>query len=142
MGNGFVLVFSLFNPALSQSCLRKTPHAFPLSWSAGPSGWDCPRSCPSETGRAPFRHTFCSTPTWSSDPGHLRAQGCGWGRGDRAQQCCSVAWMGVSVEGAVVSREEGPHCPHHLAPGPLCVFHLPSPCPLPEMQISACMIDN
>ena len=39
-GNGFVLMFSLFNPALSQSCLRKTPHTFPSSRSAGPSGWD------------------------------------------------------------------------------------------------------
>lgn len=97
-GNGFVLVFSLFNPALSQSCLRKTPHAFPLSWSAGPSGWDPVLGAARlQTGECPLPAHILLHPTWSSDPGHLRGPGVGLGRGDRAQQCCSVAWMGYRL---------------------------------------------
>lgn len=89
--NGFVLVFSLFNPALSQSCLRKTLHAFPSSWSAGPSGWDpVLRAARLQTGACPLPAHILLHLTWSSGLGHLRGPGVGLGRGDGAHPCRNV----------------------------------------------------
>lgn len=115
-------VFS-FQPGLSQSCLGKAPHAFPARLVCRPLRLGpCPRSCPSQTGACPF-DTFCSTRPGPQTQGISEAQGVRLGgAGEPAQQCCGVALDGVSDLGSRDKWEED-HCPHHLAPGPLCVFH-------------------
>ena len=111
--NGFVLVFSFLNAALSQNGQRKILPASPLSWSADPLGWEpVPGALRRQTGAHPLTSNFLLHPELVPgsrflDRGFSGAQGLGVavsvGGSVALRQCVSVA----SAGGAVVGREEG-----------------------------------
>lgn len=79
--NGFVLVFSFPNAALSQNGQRKIPTVFPLSGSAGPSGREpVPGAVHRQTGACSFSSHFWLPWSWFMNPGFS-----GWGWGPRGR---------------------------------------------------------
>lgn len=144
--NGFVLVFSFPNAALSQNGQRKILPAFPPSWSTGPSGREpVPGAVRWQTGGYPFQSHFLL----HLEPVHgsgLRGGlgGCGvrgpgaagWHLGNVAmRRQLGDPWL-------VKSRVPSSPAPTTWLLNPSVFFTCCCSGPSTKMQISECIIDN